>query len=83
MTAIRNFPDSPARFVRPAARRHLPAWALKMWQMLGESAQGRADAELARVVADPVLARQLRAAVAANHGGAAALTPVTSSRGGS
>ena len=80
MTAIRNFPNAPARLARPAPGRQLSAWARKAWQMLRESAQHRADAETARVLADPVLARQFNAAVAFNRSGAALSTPITTSR---
>ena len=78
MTAIRNFPDAPARFARPAAnwphradvRLRLPAFVAKLWQALGNQGQRRAARELEllaerRALGDPVFARQLRAAAAA------------------
>jgi hypothetical protein len=71
MTAIRNFPNAPARFQpRPLLLRwHVPAWASKVWQALHDHARHRAARELEmladrRALADPVLARQLRDAAA-------------------
>lgn len=80
MTAIRNFPNAPARLARPALSRQISAWSLKLWQSFQESAQRRVDAEMARVLADPVLTRQLRACEAANRSGAAVSAPTATLR---
>jgi len=76
MTAIRSFPDAPL------ARRHakriewkLPSFAIAAWNALHRCGQLRAAWELEalaerRALADPVLARQLRAAAAECRRGA-------------
>jgi hypothetical protein len=68
VTAIRNFPDSPLarRQAQPIAWK-VPSFALKVWEALFRFGQQRAARELdlladRRALADPVLARQLRAA---------------------
>ena len=70
MTAIRNFPNAPARLqARPWLSWHTPVFAMKLWEALQRYGQRRAAWELElmanrRALGDPVLARQLRAAAA-------------------
>jgi hypothetical protein len=71
MTAIRNFPNAPARFQPrpPLLSWHVPAWASKVWLALHDHARRRAARELQmladhRALADPLFARQLREAAA-------------------
>jgi hypothetical protein len=81
MTAIRNFPNAPARLqARPMLSWHVPALALKFWEALQRYGQRRAAWELElmasrRALGDPVLARQLRAAAAECRRAALASNP--------
>jgi hypothetical protein len=81
MTAIRNFPNAPARLqARPMLTWHVPAFAVKLWGALQRYGQRRAAWELElmasrRALGDPVLARQLRAAAAECRRAALASAP--------